>query len=165
MIKTTLAALLFLVAHNAAGFTFLFMTKARLADSHVTIYADIKELTPDGRSLNTAFEEAAAAWQNQTRLSFDVIREYIDPCIEFNGITSIAMTVDICGEHGFLGFLALASIIGSAPVPTQPTFIENAAIFFDSAVNWDIYDGPLESYPPAVQAHAQDFKRVSKHEI
>ncbi|MBL4571575.1 MAG: matrixin family metalloprotease [Gammaproteobacteria bacterium] len=168
MRKILTIAVLLLLGQSASGFTFLFEGKNRHLDSSVTFYAGIMQVSPDGRSFNTAFSEAALDWQSQTRISINIINEYLDPCTSttpvsgflggLDGKASIDMTATVCGNDFFGPLAAIALPGGTSPTGPNPGDITDGDIYFNGSLNWDIYDGPR-------RPDLLDFSRVSLHEI
>ncbi len=172
--KTTLSILLCGLCATSQGnaFTLLFGHKYRLPNNHIDFYVDLPNVATDGTSFNVGFARAALEWQSQTRITIDVINQYIDPCTQttpqqgllggLDGLSSVDITPDICGVDFFGPLAALALPTGFRwPTEADPYpigDINEGDIFYNSAKEWDIYGGPARH-------EAVDFQRVSVHEI
>lgn len=140
----------------------------RWQDSEVTInYIPIVPGVPlAGLShWNNAMSEAIDSWaQGAPGLKINKIQATANPCAGIsNGsggfvaphdgdLSGVAFAGDICGTAWNAGTLAVNVSFSSGG------FYSNSDILFNTAVNWDVYSGPI-------RPNIFDFKRVAVHEL
>ena len=123
--------------------------------------------SPSGKSWNSAFRDAANAWNDQTAFRFTL--DTSDPSHPCAGVGAFpqdgfrngaAFHDKVCnqvdGTEDDFGNRILAVTI-SYRFSSKPDEKVEADIFFNSNESWDIYDGPLQS--------RLDFKRIALHEL
>lgn len=132
-----------------------------------TFLVDLEGSSPSGSSWNSAFKAAAEEWNQLTEFEFRIEDRFQDPCVGLpsslnrDGATGVNFTEDQCGGNSFgSSTLAITFTFGTCfDFDCDTGFnIEEADIVFNSAINWDVYEGDHRSGSP-------DFQRVSLHEL
>lgn len=140
----------------------------RWRDNQVSInYIPIVPNAPlQGLSIwNNAMSDAIDSWaQGSSGLAINKVNATADPCAGISdgsggfvsphdgGLSGVAFSGTICGETWNQGTLAVNVSFSSGG------FYSNSDILFNSAVNWDVYSGPIRE-------NIFDFKRVAVHEL
>ena len=137
------------------------------AEFHYDLRYQGRATSPSGIAWNTAFREAAEAWNNQTAFQFSTdTHDPSHPCAGVgnypqDGFRNGAAFHDkVCSqvddsEEDF-GSRVLAVTISYRFTNTPDEKVETD-IFFNSNESWDIYDGPRRG--------PEDFKRIALHEL
>jgi matrixin len=126
---------------------------ARWPTPETTVFADIPGA---GGKWNSAFDNAAAQWTEDTVFSLQVVRAASNPCAGYS-----AFPDDLRNGTGFeptaCGPAWGASTLAVTLVRFQAGTMLEADTAFNSGINWDVYSGPW-------QAAVADFRRVAVHE-
>lgn len=110
---------------------------------------------PSGVTYATAFAQAAAAWNATTPFVLTVSGSAVNPCAD-DTISGSGFAATVCG-NAFGSTTLAVTMTTTQIVGTGPAYAVDSDILFNTAVSWDIYDGPL--------ADAKDFRRVAVHEL
>jgi len=152
-----LAAAVLLAAAGAQGFT-VQSPAARRPSGGLHFLADLalagNPSSPGGTSWDDAFEDAAERWNAATPLvGLTVQKDALEePCDTGDGVNGAGFRADVCGS----GFGAMTLAVARRQF-TDGGLVTEGNVVFNSAVDWNVYDGPLQS--------ARDFRRVAIHEL
>ena len=122
-------------------------------------YVSLTGESPSDIAWHDSFIAAIADWDDDTVFDFNVIEQYIDPCLE-DGRNSVDFTEEVCGSE--YGANTLAVTLRRLQLTTlgQPDIFE-ADVVINSDLSYDIYDGFLD---PDTN-RGIDFRRVAIHEL
>ena len=147
---------LFCVSSNAFSFTLL---NSYWLDGRTTFIVNLPAGTENQALFSNAFQEAVEAWNSSSTFIFDTDTGVapIDPCLNNQGVNSVAFTSDVCGTAFGSGTLAvtLTTSFGDAT--------SRSIILFDESEPWDVYNGPR--FGPNGFRFEFDFRRVAVHEV
>ncbi|HWK55277.1 MAG TPA: matrixin family metalloprotease [Hyphomicrobiales bacterium] len=124
-----------------------------------------------GGTFAQAFRDAMTTWNDNTAFHFVADPTYRDPCAgysraasgkgfpagEGDGYNGAGFSADVCGNAFGEGVLAI-TLSGWMTTPVGSRQMQESDIVFNSAVSWDLFDGPR-------RGSAQDFYRVALHEL
>ncbi|WP_457668540.1 matrixin family metalloprotease [Thiolapillus sp.] len=140
-------------------------------EGQATFHYDLRykgsAISPSGKSWNSAFRDAANAWNDQTAFRF--VLDTSDPSHPCAGVgdfpqdgfrNGAAFHDKVCnqvdGTEDDFGSRVLAVTIGYS-FSSKPDEKVEADMFFNDAESWDIYDGALQG--------RLDFRRIALHEL
>jgi hypothetical protein len=115
-----------------------------------------------------AFSEAAKKWtfkhrngslEEVSNFRYEPIDGVADPCPGNNATAGWDFTSDVCGNAFGAGVIAITRIWADFNANNDTTLsrIYDADMFFNTAVEWDVYDGPRRV--------KKDFARTALHEL
>lgn len=134
--------------------------------SKTAIYVNFDGYTPSGEVWNERFSRAMDSWSQATSFEFISVDSYQDPCNKRSGggygdsISSATFGDDICGNAFGANVLAVTLTSGFCfdASCTSGFDINDADIIFNTAKQWDIYEGSRKG-------DAIDFGRSALHEL
>jgi hypothetical protein len=152
-----LASAVLLAAASADAYTITAPTSRRPGGSY-EFRSDLalagNPTSPGGVSWDDAFEDATERW-NAASPSVDltVLKNVLEePCEDDDDVHGVGFRADVCGS----GFGAMTLAVARRKF-TSGGLVTEGNIVFNSAIDWNVYDGPLQA--------ARDFRRVAIHEI
>lgn len=123
-------------------------------------HVGIRGSSPTGGTWNDAFKRSMAAWSAVSSFEFVATNNYLDPC-GVSGETGVDFGATNCGSEFGENTLAVTTTSGPCfnSLCSNGFTITDADIVFNSAENWDIYNGPLRF------DGTSEFERVALHEL
>ncbi|HBX37579.1 MAG TPA: hypothetical protein DEG76_09935 [Pseudohongiella sp.] len=133
--------------------------------ARTTIYTGIPGVSASGVPWAQAYREAAESWTSQTDFTFEIVPEFLDPCIGQTGSgrppdfrNGAAFGSTICGRQFNSQTIAVTVFFTEFNTLGSADLVE-ADIVFNSNVPFDTYDGNQRI------DRVVDFRRVALHEL
>ncbi|MEX2470088.1 MAG: matrixin family metalloprotease, partial [Pseudohongiellaceae bacterium] len=155
-----LVAMLSLLAGWATPLWAFEISGSKWSGAETVFHVNMEGSSLSGISWNMAFISAADEWSATTDFRFDIVEEFLDPCLE-DGRNSVDFTEDRCGTAYGSGVLAVTtrrfahSILG-------PARIKETDIVINAAEEFNVYDGSIRF---GIPNPGLDFRRIALHEL
>jgi hypothetical protein len=132
--------------------------------ARTTIYTGIPGVSPSGVPWAQAYRDAAEAWTRETTFNFEIVPEFLDPCVgqgprqapDFKNGAAFSST--ICGRE-FSGQTIAVTVFFTEFNTLGSADLVEADIIFNDNLTFDTYDGNRR-FDGVV-----DFRRVALHEL
>ena len=154
-----------LVTGRAAHAFQLGASPARWLFAHVAFQSDLlgpggTRRAPSGIVWDEAFQQAAQQWNTSTAFHFEVEPGFVDPCNFLDSKQSgVDFRADACGDAFGATTLAITfTLEHPRHRELRVPLLEDAEMVFNSAIAWDVFDGPL-------RPSSDDFRRTALHEL